>query len=359
MLSASGSVTELLQFITNVFAWIILPAFSIAAGLTILLHYREKKKRTKDLPDPAEMIFLLQAEKTIHKKNQEEYIIFDHSDLIRDYKHRLAYSHARCFVLQQDLSELRSKYHEPAQNAGPLLSNLKKENMETPEVNMDTTTQNFSELENISLSEQLNMPTASDDQRSILQEENLALKKKIAEQDWLQELVNEKRSEVEFLQNQLEQRIRNQHHTVQETESLKTRLMELENSIMDREKKISENNEILVVTRQDLQSRTDQVTWLENEWKQAKEQNEFLHANAADRGDEVKALQEKLLVAGEKLETMDKRFTANKQLLKRFYRELSNYIDQETEQTPVIELQQGISSGLEDNEWAESTVYTV
>ncbi len=345
MLSTSGSVTELLQFIINVFAWIILPVFSIAGGLTIILHYREKKKRAKDLPDPVEMNFLLQAEKSIHKTNQGEYIIFDHSNLVREYKRRLAYSHARCFVLQQDLSKLRSKYHIPVQNAGPLLSNLKKENMEIPEVKMETTA-----------------PTLSNEEKELmtrLEEENLALKKKIAEQDWLQELVNEKRSEVEFLQNQLEQRIRNQHNTVQETEAVKARLMELENCIMDREKKLSENNEIIALDRQELQSKTDQVIWLENEWKQVKEQNEFLHATAADRRDEVETLQEKLLAAGEKLETMDQRLTANKQLLRRFYRELSNYIDQETEQTPVIELQKGISSVSEDNEWAESTVYIV
>src|SRR5258705_6113106 len=124
MLSTSGSVTELLQFFINVFAWLILPVLSITAGLTIILHYREKKKRKKDLPDQGEMNFLLKAEQSIHKKDQGDYIIFDHTDLIQEYKHRQAYSHARCLVLQQDLSELRSKHHIKAQNGGALLSNL-------------------------------------------------------------------------------------------------------------------------------------------------------------------------------------------------------------------------------------------
>ena len=349
----------------------------------MILHYRGKKKRGKGLTDPGEMTFLLPAENRIRKRNQGDYIIIDHSDLIREYKHRLAYSQARCLVLQHDLSELRSKRPKSAQNGGAQLFNLKKENMETRDVKMETTAQQLSdeknelmtrleelnrvnknlELENSSLSEQLQMQTASDDDRSMismrLQEENLDLKKKIAEQEWLQELVNEKRSEVEFLQNQLEQRIRNDHSTVQEREALKARLMQLENSIMDWEKKISENNEVLAVARQDLQSKTDQVTWLENVLKQAKEQNELLHAAAADRADEVAALQEKLSVAAEKIDTMKKRLTANKQLLRRFYRELSDYIDQETEQTPVIEIEQGISSGYEDNVWTETSVYPV
>ena len=69
------------------------------------------------------------------------------------------------------------------------------------------------EQENRSLKEQQSLQTATDDEKVAIinkwKEEITLLKEKIDEQEYLQDVVEEKKAQVNFLQNQLEQRIKN------------------------------------------------------------------------------------------------------------------------------------------------------
>ena len=94
----------------QIVTWIIAPAFLLTILVTVYLHYR-RKKRDAALQKPDEKEFLNASPEQVGYTNGEgEYVLFDHSTLIQEYKHRLSYHHARTAALQQDLEYLAARY---------------------------------------------------------------------------------------------------------------------------------------------------------------------------------------------------------------------------------------------------------
>src|SRR5262245_30151413 len=108
MLLVAGPSAEFLRFI-QVLSWIILPVMLSAIVITLYLHYRRRRRNIEEVKAenyPA-MGFPAQVGYTT---GRGEYILFDHSALMRHVKIELSYSHARYAALQHDFNLMDDKY---------------------------------------------------------------------------------------------------------------------------------------------------------------------------------------------------------------------------------------------------------
>lgn len=390
MFLATGSAFDFVKFI-QILCWIILPVFLLAALLTIFLHYRKKKKEKIENENGDEEFMHGSPELLGYTKGDGEYVFFDHSSLISEYKKRLACNYAKYAALHHDLEKLETKYTMLAQYTIGIINNKKNNNMENlhvstssdieKEINKMTAEyeaekkellarmeqlgksyQNL-EQEHQSLLEKVSMETVSDEERTAIinrwREENIALKDKVAEQEYLKEIVQEKKIQIDFLQNQLEQRIRNNSQEENQRNQLLTNLEELKNANENAQKQIealkmelnqkqeesnklqmvlNEKEGLLAERQQLLTSKLDHITWLENTLHESKEQNEILNASVADSKDLIAAFQEQLSQEQLRTQAIEQRLSSNKQMLQRLYKDFSAVMDEENTQSPVIAL---------------------
>ena len=318
MFLVAGPSPEFLKFI-QILAWIIAPIFLIAIVVTIYMHYRKRKK--KDQLTGAEEDELLEAspEQVGYTKGDGEYVLFDHSPLIQEYKDRLTYHHARNAALQQDMDKLSAKYDlliNYATFSFDSSNSTKKETME-----------------------QLTSNTA----------ESTILETSV-EQHFLKDMVEEKKAQIEFLQSQLDNRLKQQHEVEQQrlavlaeleaaqqrTHEAALQIEKLKNDLIlkqdeaDRlQVKICEKEELLTARDALIIAKDNQVTYLENQLQQNKEQQEILQADAHDNRDKVSALEIKLADEASKLKYVEEKLELNKNLIKRVYKEFSGFIAEE------------------------------
>ena len=335
-----------------------------------------------------------------YTKGDGEYVLFDHSNLIREYKDRLSFNHARYTELQKDFDIMEEKYATLATFAQTLFITNKKENMENMknpmpnELKADieklaedhaaeknellTKTEQLERLcnrleqDNKFLQEQVNMNTATDDERSAIikkwREENGSLRDKIANQEYLEELVEEKKAQLNFLQNQLEQRIKNLYqsehqrlqavaetkHIKEENETMGKNAEALKNELLLKQEQadkmqviLCEKEEQLADKQQTINHKLDQLTSVENQLREAKEQNEVLKTEMADSKDLINILQQQLADEQSKADFLLQKFSASKQTLRRLYKEISVFVDEE-ERSPVITLRPAIHKNKDE-----------
>ena len=225
---ATGSSFDFVQFF-QILCWIVIPAFLITALVTVYLHYKKRKKEIAI--DEEEKLLSASPELVGYTKGDGEFVCFDHSPLISEYKKRLSFNHARYSALRHDFEKLEEKYAGLASYAVINFSNKNSIDMEHPYEQMpqqmqeeiqrlsDRYSQEKEELlarlqqmnqaytsleeENESLSEQLKLQSAgAEEEHSILskwKEENNQLKEKVAEQEYIREVFQEKKLQIEFL----------------------------------------------------------------------------------------------------------------------------------------------------------------
>lgn len=354
---AAGSSFELIKFI-QILTWIIAPVLLLAIAITVFLHYRKKKKDDAGInPEDTENSFILASpERFNHSIKDGEYVYFDHSGLIREYKNRMFYNHARYAALSKDYAALEEKYSSLSNGVlasrnvigSKLIKKLKRKHMKNHNEQLspvagDIPTGDYAserkeladkleqlsrayhrlEEENKFLQEQVSLQTAGDDEKDKVinrwKEEYASMKNKVSERDYLEDMVEEKKAQISFLQAQLEQRLKNQHQAEQQ-----------------RQQTLAEIEEI----RQELQQSEDvknQAVYLENVLRETKEQNEMLNAEVADRKDEIAALQQAVLDEKSRFQFVEQRLTANKQLIRRLYKEFASCMEEENDKSLVIE----------------------
>jgi chromosome segregation ATPase len=353
---ASGSSFELIKFI-QILGWIILPVLFLAIGITLFLHYRKKRKISAIIdPDDAENNFILASpERFNHSIQDGEYVYFDHTALIHEYKKRMFYNHARYTALRKDYVKLEEKYLSLSNGDSKSFKKHKRKYMKNhselaspvaPEIptgvypieqkelaakleQMNRTCQRLEE-ENRFLQEQIGLQTASDDEKDKIvhrwKEDYSAMRTKIAEKGYLEELLEEKKAQILFLQNQLELRIRNQsqaeHHRQQ---------------IID---EMQQQKDLFNDFSQQKEDMKNQVALLENVLRETRQQNELLNAEVADKRDLLTAIHQQLADEQSRLQFVEQRLTTNKQVLRRLYKEFSACLEEETEKTLVVEFRQ-------------------
>ncbi|HKZ67397.1 MAG TPA: hypothetical protein VJ111_13615 [Chitinophagaceae bacterium] len=392
MLLATSSAFDFVKFI-QILCWIILPVLILAVLLTVFFHYRKKKKERAETGNGNGDEDFIQASPELlgYTKGDGEYIFFDHSSLISEYKKRLFYNHARYTALHHDFEKLETKYAMLASYTTAALINKKNTHMENVnepmpqhlETEVNKMTREYAaekkellarleqlgksyqslEQEHESLLEKVSMETITDEEKTVIinrwKEENLSLKDKVAEHEYLHEIVEEKKVQIDFLQNQLEQRIKNNHQAenlrsqlmadleqsrnanenmLMQLESLKNELTRQQEESGKLQMVLNEREELLAERQQLLASKLDHITWLENSLHESKEQNELLNASVADSKDLVAALQEQLSYEQLRTQSIEQKFSSNKQALQRLYKEFSAIAGGENEQSPVIAL---------------------
>lgn len=271
LLIAIGPPGPLAVFL-QVLCWIILPALALVTFFTILHHYARKRKNAANAVEGDEIAHLAQQ----GSKGKGAYLLFDHTGLVRDYKRKLSYSHARYAALKKDFDKLEKQYRQ-GHSDRPVHPKIN---------NMETTQEQMQVVQGQVPSEVL----------------------------YLKDLVEEKKAEVAFLQLQLESRVRKQHEAEGEKEKMK---IEWEAAIAEKEQLIS---------------------YAENQLGELKQQNELLNAAVADGNDRVLSLSSQLEEEQARVVTMDQKLQANRQLLQRLYKEFTTCLEQE-EASPVIAMQ--------------------
>ena len=391
MLFTAGFLFEFSRFI-QIISWIILPITAIVVTITIFQHYRRKKKFAGKEVDKTTTLVLMEPGKSGN-------IYLDHSAVVNEYEKELLCNYARYAALKQDFASIENKYSVVFQTM-PFLLNKNNINMQYADApqqflqaedspNENNSTQKLDELnkanqllkkDNESLKEQLLLLTAGDDEKSAIisrwRNESSDLLKKVTEHDYLKEVVEEKKTYIDFLQQQLEQRIRSQHHSEQQLMEIKAQLQQarqayddvqitfqsLSNEVLQRQEEtaklktiILEREEQLNEKKQLLISKLDHITYLENVLFEIKQQNEILNAAIEDEKELTFSLREKLDNEHAKIKYLEQKLNNNKQMMKNFYKELSACVNLETEESPVIELKP-LYSDNERTEWNESVL---
>jgi DNA repair exonuclease SbcCD ATPase subunit len=402
MFLVAGPTPEFFKFM-QILCWIIIPVLVLIVLVTVFLHYRKKRKSPDKENDAITKDEFMQAspEQVGYTNGDGQYVLFDHSSLIKEYKNRLLYSHACIAALEKDLNNSETKY---AALAGYVQTNFittKKETMENlqPEAirtavnklakeqemernewltKLNQLERSYQQLEqeNKTLQEQISMETATDDEKAAIinrwKEENNSLREKVAGQEYLEDLLQEKKAQINFLQNQMEQRIkdlyRSEHIRLQtvaemkqvkeDSEAIRKKNDALENDLLIRQEEADKmqvvlcaKEEQLVEKQQLLDDRISHITYVEGALRETKEQNDQLNASVADSRDLVNTLQQQLLDEQAKVEFTVQKLFDNKQLLRRLYKELSNFIDDDSKGSPVVSLRPAYSN-IENEETA-------
>lgn len=375
---------------------LILAAFLTAAFVvTVIMHYR-KRKHLELEPDALQQIVAASPESTAYLL-EDEYVLFDHSGLIKDYKTRLVNNHAKYNALKQDFEELEDRYNSLILQQRHAINNSKSNIMEQPnaqqfsEENQTASLTHDHEMEREELIQRLNdlnstylalkleneemarVISGEETRESMLQnwkEENSNLKNRLADLEYLKDLVDEKKSQIDFLQNQLEQRIRNYHQAERQladvNEQLRQTLVhwneakadlgsaraELE-SLQEQFGKVTSS---LQQEQGSLASKQDQITYLENTLREIREQNELLNAALGDQQEKNNNLSQLLEDEQSRRVVMEQKLASNKQLLQRLYKEFSACMEGQTEDSPVVPLRPAYISTANAGEWEESAV---
>lgn len=109
MLLATGPSVEFIKLI-QILCWILLPVAAIVMLLTVFFHYRRKKRAMHRSTVSDEEFIKASPELLGYTNGDGEYIFFDQSSVIAEYKKKLSYHHARYTALRHDYDKLETKY---------------------------------------------------------------------------------------------------------------------------------------------------------------------------------------------------------------------------------------------------------
>ena len=391
MLLMAGPAPDILRFI-QVISWIIMPALLVTGAVTLFIHYRRKKNETNKGSDLEGTLVESVSGLVGYTNGNGEYIVFDNSVLIQQYKNTLSYNRARYTALQHDYAKMETKYAALALYARNLFVKPKKEIMEhshemprevQADINRlakdDAAEKNELqdklaqlerscgqlEQENKVLHDQLTMHSATDDERAAIiakwKEEHVVLRDKVADQEYLQDLLDEKKAQLSFLQGQLEQRIKNlyqsEHQRLQtvaevkqlkeDKEAMKTEISTLKDELLLKQEQIDkaqvflcEKEELIGEREQLLKSKLEHIATLENILKETREQNELSNSSLAGNKNRVEELEGQLTNEQSKVASLTQKLAGNRQLIRGLYEEFKSVVDKTADESPVISLQE-------------------
>ncbi len=334
--------------IMEVIAWIVLPLLGISLLTTVLLHYGRKWKHKREGGDISYDIGNALPENFCYKAGDGTLVYLDHTGLLRDLRNKVSYHHARFAALKQDYKKLEAGNPVFFQNNTKIniMEQEEKQTAISPDLILDIP------------------PIACN-------EENRVLKNKIAEQEYLKEVLVEKKAQIDFLQNQLEQRIKMTQHSEQKKEELFKEYENLGHQVSILENELAIHKEEMKSVKNDLaaketqlreiqqasSSSASQVIWLENSLQELKQQNELLNASAGDNNDTITSLQELLEKEQQKTVTAESKLISNKDLLSRLYKDFTAFVnEEEINSSPVIALNPDYSKTKNNAGWVESVV---
>ena len=360
MLLAAGAVAEMVRFV-QILCWIILPVLTLVILLTVFLHYRKKKKNRAEAL-PAEELLPVPAVLS-GSKTPADYIFFDHSGLVHEYRSKLCHSQARYTALRHDFSQLETKFTALAIYASNYTNNAKSKPMENIPVQLNPAMQEeidqlmkrhkaekkeweekaeqlagsyrSLEQENTYLQARLELATATEEGKAVLinkwAEENSMLKDRLAEQDYLRDILEEKKSQIIFLQDQLEQRVMQHHTSSQQATQLAAQLeasqkihQQVSAELAEQKDRVLQSAEIIDRLNSELAGKEEICQQKERLLSEKQELIAQLQQALSEKQQASDLLKNELTVQQDLLASTAEKLSACKLHIRRFYEEFSD-----------------------------------
>jgi len=358
----------------QVFLWISIPALLIGMLLTTVMHYRDKRKKQKSLGEP----FIFESEgSSAADVSLIPLDLFLHGDKeeTRRIKNYLSHSNARYIAIQKDFKVLTEKYQQLQVKRYQNFETKKNKSMEIihtdlqqiPYEQIDPTKQEY-ELEKKELLAELDQLTISFENlekdnmnlreqwsvyaengtgfTSMIQkwdEEKAELKKRISEQEYLKDVLEEKKQQIVFLQQQIEQRIKNHHLEEQQFRELGIKFMDAnekleikEQSIKEFQATVHDKEQEIIFLKEVVQSEATNAVQLETTIKELQEQNSRSSFELDKKNDLINELQAQLAETNEAKIKLEERLERSQTFFKGFHRKLSDILQEEVPESPVI-----------------------
>ena len=360
----------------QVFLWISIPALLIGMSITTVMHYRDKRKKQKSL------------EGSLIPKNEGSSA--DHGDVSlipldvflqgdkqesRRIMNYLSQSNARYIAIQKDFKILTEKYQQLRKNNSQNFATKKNKTMETihrdlqqisheqansihqeyelekkemlAELHQLTISFENLEKDNISLREQLSAYCENEaGVTSMIQkwdEEKAELKGRINDQEYLKDVLEEKKQQIVFLQQQLEQRIKNHHLEEQQFRELGIKFIDAnaklemkEQSIKEFEATMHDKEQEVILLKEVVQAATVNAGLLEATIKNMQEKNSKFSFELDKKNILITELQAQLAEINEAKIKLEERLERSQTFFKGFHRKLSDILQEEVPESPVI-----------------------
>jgi len=357
----------------QVFLWISIPALLIGMLLTTIMHYRDKRKKQKSLGEPlifesegssAADVSLIPLDLFLHGDKEET----------RRIKNYLSHSNARYIAIQKDFKVLTEKYQQLQVKSYQNFETKKNKSMETIHTDLqqisyeqvdskqeyelekkellaelDQLTISFENLEkdNMNLREQLSVYSENGTGfTSMIQkwdEEKAELKKRISEQEYLKDVLEEKKQQIIFLQQQIEQRIKNHHLEEQQFRELGIKFIDANEKLEIKEQSIKEfkttvhdKEQEIIFLKEVVQSEATKAVQLETTIKELQEQSSKFSFELDKKNDLINELQAQLSEINEAKIKLEERLEKSQTFFKGFHRKLSDILQEEIPESPVI-----------------------
>jgi len=373
LLLYDASSIVVLKFL-QIFLWISIPAFLIGMLITTVAHHRNKRKKQKESKQP----FISEDEVSyagyddvslmpLHLRGNDE-----ETKKIMNY---LSFSNARYIAIQKDFKVLTEKYQQLQGNFYQNSETKKFETMDTIQTDLqqmsyqqidsikqqheiekrellaelDQLTASFENLEkdNNNLREQLNVycenGTGLTSMIQKWEEEKAELKRRINDQEYLKDVLDEKKQQIVFLQQQLEQRIKNHHLVEQQFRELGIKLMEASEKLEIKEQSdkefqaaVHDKEQEITLLKEVIQSATENAAQLEVTIKELQEQNSKFSFGLEEKNNLISDLQAQLADIDETKIKLEERLERSQTFFKGFHRKLSDILQEEMPESPVI-----------------------
>lgn len=367
-LIAEGTLFMVMKFL-QILLWISIPALLIAMLITTLVHYNRKRKKSQPgeeqsplspiIPIPNELIPILGLSN--NKKDVSEFV------------KQVSRSQAKYIAMKKDFEKLTEKYfrlqteidqrtikNETMEHLHPDLQQTIREQVDTFKqqyefekkelmTELDQLNNSFENLErdNSSLREQL--AAYSQDGTELTtsiqkwKEENNELRRRISEQEYLKEVIEEKKSQIGFLQNQLEQRIKNHHTVEQQFRELGIKLMEAreemeikQQSTKEFQSVVHDKEQEIIFLKEVVQSRTVQGIQMEAKIKELHDMIEKFSNELEEKDHLISNIQAELTGISDQKKELEKKLEKDQTIFKGLHRKLTDILEQELPESPVI-----------------------
>lgn len=394
LLLADASTIIFLKFL-QILLWVSIPAFLIGMLITTLLHYKNKRKKKNETPS-----LLVESNGRLISGYDDSSLIPQRFYLpsnkneVNGIIHQLFHSKARYLAIRRDYEVLTKKFQKMHVNVHSNSGIIKQETMETihadtrydltehiqdikqqyelekKQLHSELTQLNSAyenlEKDNANLHEQLNAYSHDDTKvTAVLNKwelEKAELKKKLTEQEYLKDVLEEKKLQITFLQQQLEQRIKNHHLVEQQFRDLGVKFMEvkeeleikqqsekdLQTIVHDKEQEISSLKEMI-------QAKTDLATGMESSLKELQERSMNFSLTEQDNSKLITQLRDELALSNENKNELEQKLEKSQNHFKGLHRKLADILEEDIAKSPVI-IMTPIFTGESEQELSGSAI---
>ncbi len=339
MFSLTVTLYEFRQFL-QILMWIAIPLTIITITITVIMHYWRKKRKTEAavlFPDTNSFVLPKADELPAEDEPVYQGVLW----LRNKYQQDIALADGKIEQLKEEYGKLEKKYLELADkdHEGGVIPG------ETSDQEMQKKLQEYEYK-----IEQLERAVADKDQQLVATvQEKESLKGGIIGQAALQDMLDEKTTHINFLQNQLDQRIKIFHEVEYRGREDSNRVKELQERI---EAMTNENQR----QQEDIYSKTSYIENLEND----------RHVMQIQHAETEHLLNEKLRQEIQKTKELDAKLAISHRLLQKIHQEIDLSFERQMDIPGQERIQPGekedkpkISAWIESPSEAEEFEYVI